>query len=384
MTQSAPPLLTPRFMLVVFCGLSYFIGLTMLTPVIPLYVRNDLGHGDAAVGVSVGVLALGAVVLRLVAGRIGDTMGRRLLIIGGAALVAGSTLAYGAVHALWWLIAMRIVTGFGEAGFFVGAATMITDLAPVERRGEAVSYWSVAVYGGIAFGPALGDLVLGDDRYSTAFVVAAAFAGFAAIVGLFTRDVPREHPPEPQRRLYHPAALRPGTILFLGLMPLSAFMPLLPLYVRDDVDASAGIVFAVYGVLILTVRVVGARIPDRLGARNAGLLALSFGGAGILVITAWATPAGLYAGTAVFAVGMSLLYPAMLLYALTGIRDSERAQVVGTFSSFFDMATAIGGAAAGLVAEFAGYRGAFGVSGLLCLSGLLLLRRGAAPRPRAA
>src|SRR5438270_11619299 len=121
-------LLTTRFLLVVTCGLCYFLALTMLTPVLPHYVKDQLHYGDAAVGIAVGAFAVGAVVLRTYAGRLGDTMGRRVLIIVGALLVAVSTIVYGLVHALWWLIAMRVVTGFGEAGFFVGAATMITDL----------------------------------------------------------------------------------------------------------------------------------------------------------------------------------------------------------------------------------------------------------------
>ena len=76
------------------------------------------------------------------------------------------------------------MTGFGEAAFFVGAATMITDLAPADRRGEAVSYWSVAVYGGLAFGPALGEAVHGDDRYTLAWIVSAGLALVAAGLGL--------------------------------------------------------------------------------------------------------------------------------------------------------------------------------------------------------
>src|SRR4051812_39179533 len=146
-------LLTARFLLVVTCGLCYFLALAMLTPVIPHYVKDQLDYGDAAVGFAVGAFAVGAVVLRTYAGRVGDIVGRRALIIFGALMVAGSTILYGLVHALWWLIAMRVVTGFGEAAFFVGAATMITDLSPPERRGEAVSYWSGAGYGGVSFVP---------------------------------------------------------------------------------------------------------------------------------------------------------------------------------------------------------------------------------------
>ncbi|HEX5095573.1 MAG TPA: MFS transporter, partial [Acidimicrobiia bacterium] len=192
MSDAKHKLLSLRFVTVVTCGTFYFIALAMLTPVIPHYVKDDLGQGDFAVGIATGVFAVGAILLRLYFGRLGDRLGRRVLIIFGASVVAVTTLMYGAVDSLAWLIVWRFATGFGEAAFFVGAATMVTDLAPVERRGEAISYWSIAVYSGLAFGPALGELLRGTDRYVLTFTVSAALAGVAALLGLFTRDVPRE------------------------------------------------------------------------------------------------------------------------------------------------------------------------------------------------
>ncbi|MGH9013271.1 MAG: MFS transporter, partial [Acidimicrobiia bacterium] len=182
--RRAEPLLTPRFLLVVLSGLTYFMALSMLIPVTPLYAKGPLGAGDVGVGIAVGSLFVGAVLLRPYAGRVGDRLGRRVLIIGGALVVAASTAAYGAIESLPFLVGMRVVTGVGEAAFFVGAATMITDLAPEARRGEAVSYWSVAIYGGLAFGPALGEAVLGDDRYLAVWLVSAALALAAAALGV--------------------------------------------------------------------------------------------------------------------------------------------------------------------------------------------------------
>ena len=77
----------------------------MLTPVLPHYVEDELAAGTVAVGVAVGAFAFGAVALRPFAGRIGDRFGRRVLIIGGALIVAMSTPLYGLVDALWWLVA---------------------------------------------------------------------------------------------------------------------------------------------------------------------------------------------------------------------------------------------------------------------------------------
>jgi MFS family permease len=375
-------LLSRRFLLIVACGLSYFLALAMLTPVIPHYVEDELGNGKVAVGIAVGAFAFGAIALRPFAGRIGDRMGRRLLIVGGAAIVAVSTACYGLVPALWWLVLARIVTGIGEAAFFVGAATMITDLSPAERRGEAVSYWSVAVYGGLAFGPALGELVRGDNRYTLTWLVSGGLALLAAVLGLGTRDIERAVDREPTH-LINRAALLPGTVLFLGLIPLAGFTAFLPLYV-DRLNVEAGPIFLLYGVLILVIRIAGARLPDQLGGRRSGSIALALAAIGIGIVAAWPSLTGLVVGTVVFACGMSLMYPALLLLALQRASDDDRASVVATVSSFFDLSQGVGAFICGAVAALTGNRGAFAAGVVAAVLGLVVLRAGSAGRQDAA
>jgi MFS family permease len=121
------PLLTRRFVVVVTSGIFYFIALGAVLPVVPRYVDKQLGGNDVAVGVAVGALAVGAIVLRPLAGRAGDRFGRRVLMVGGALVVAITAASAGLVASLGWLIATRILMGLGEACFFVGGTTMATD-----------------------------------------------------------------------------------------------------------------------------------------------------------------------------------------------------------------------------------------------------------------
>ncbi len=371
-------LLSARFVVVVASGLCYFTALAMLTPVLPLYVEKSLGQGSVAVGIAVGAFAVGAIALRTYAGWLGDSIGRRVLIIGGAFVVSGSVACYGLVHAALYLTLIRVVTGFGEAGFFVGAATMITDLSPPERRGEAVSYWSVAVYGGLSFGPVLGSVLCGattrghGGHYGRVWAVSAVLALVASALGMFTVEVEREVFPK-ARHLFHRAAIEPGSVLFLGLIALAGFTAFIPLYVTR-VHVSSGLIFAEYGVLILVVRVLGARVPDRMGGRTTAALALILVAVGVGTIAAFPTLAGLIIGTAIFAAGMSLMYPALLLLALDGVTDSDRASVVGTFSSFFDASQGVGAFICGAVVAFAGDRGAFTTGAVCAVAGLVLLR----------
>ena len=87
-------LVTPRFVLVVTVGLAYFMALGMLLPVVPLFVKHRLGGTDVAVGIAVGAFAVGAVTLRPFVGRIGDRLGRRMLIVSGSLVVAFAGVLY--------------------------------------------------------------------------------------------------------------------------------------------------------------------------------------------------------------------------------------------------------------------------------------------------
>ena len=69
---------------------------------------------------------------------------------------------------------------------FVGAATIISDLAPPGRGAEAASYFSVAVFGGLGIGPVIGETVIGHDRFAAGLLTAAAFAALASALALLT------------------------------------------------------------------------------------------------------------------------------------------------------------------------------------------------------
>ena len=84
-------LLTPQFAVVMLAAFAYFIALGALIPTVPRFVQDELGGGGIQVGVGVGSLAVTAALLRPLAGRIGDTHGRRVLAVSGAAVVAVSS-----------------------------------------------------------------------------------------------------------------------------------------------------------------------------------------------------------------------------------------------------------------------------------------------------
>jgi len=369
--------LTTPFVLAVVATLGVFLTIGMLLPVLPVYAKGPLDSGSIGIGLAVAAASPTALLFQPIAGRLGDRRGRRLLVVSGSLLMGASIAAYTLVDTLPALTALRLVTGIGEALVFVGVATVINDLAPEERRGEAISLYSLGVWGGLALGPLLGETLLGDDRYHTVWLVAAGCCFFSTLIGL---TLPETRPASMgggsgRSRFVHPAALRPGVVLVASAFGFAGFNAFVAVYARELGLDGAGTVFLLYSVIVVGIRILGRRVPDRLGPRRASGLALSLLAAGLFTIGVWSTPSGLYAGTAVFALGTALAFPSLMMLAVSGAPAAERGSVVGTFGAFADVGFALGAITLGGVASVSGYELVFVVGSASSLVGVLLLTR---------
>jgi predicted MFS family arabinose efflux permease len=284
----------------------------------------------------------------------------------------------------------------------------VADLAPAERRGEAMSLASLSLYGGIGIGPLLGEAAIDRLGSGAAWVLAAAAGLLAGAIALQVPDtrpgdpVPAPGGPSPgrgggaagRRRLVHRAGIRPGLLLAAGIAGMAGFLAFVPLYAPEVGMGGSRMVLLLFAGIVVGIRGLGARIPDRLGPARATRAALALSAAGLGAMGVWQAPAGLVAGTAVFAVGVALLTPAVLTLAVEAAAPAERGAVLGTTSAFLDVALGLGPATLGLVAAAAGRPGAFLAGAAVAAAGLFLTpartrtltarRAGRSPGPRGA
>lgn len=369
---------TRPFLLAVVGTFGIFVSIGMLLPILPVFAKGPLDAGNIGIGLAVAAASPTALFFQPLAGRLGDRRGRRLLVIAGPLLMAATIASYAVADSLLSLTALRLATGVGEAMAFVGFATVVNDLAPVDRRGETISLYSLGVWSGLALGPLLGETVLGKDSYDTVWLASAAFALAA---GLIATALPETRPASavgeaPRRsRLVHPAALAPGTVLIASAFGFAGFNAFVAVYARDLGLDGAGSIFLVYAVIVIAIRILGRTIPDRLGPKRASGLALCLLAVGLLTIGISGSAAGLYAGSVVFACGTALAFPSLMTLAVDAAPESERSSVVGTFGAFADIGFALGAISLGAVASVAGYGGVFIVGAAASLVGVVLLMR---------
>lgn len=125
------------------------------------------------------------------AGRLGDLVGRRRLLLAGMALLSAASAICALSPSLSILIAARAVQGVGGAVMMSLTVAMVGDLVPKDRTGSAMGLLGTVSAIGTALGPTLGGVLLAAWGWPSVFVVLASLGFAALIVGgaLFPADV---------------------------------------------------------------------------------------------------------------------------------------------------------------------------------------------------
>jgi EmrB/QacA subfamily drug resistance transporter len=129
-----------------------FNGLTVALPTI----GRDLDTSTTGLQWTINAYLLALAAPSVAAGRLADIFGRRMvLLIGTTVFVVGSA-GSGLAQADWWLIAARVVQGFGAAAFFAASLSIVSNAFPPDQRSKGIGVWAGIGTVGLAIGPLIG------------------------------------------------------------------------------------------------------------------------------------------------------------------------------------------------------------------------------------
>lgn len=156
-------------------NLLNYIDRFVLAAAVPTIQAEFFSAGDEAARARMGALSTAFLVSYLFTaplfGRLADTMSRWKLI--GLAVI-GWSLASGAsglANSYTALLITRLFVGMGEAAYGPAAPTIISDLFPVHRRGQVLSWFYMAIPVGSALGYVLGGIMAEHWHWRWAFYV---------------------------------------------------------------------------------------------------------------------------------------------------------------------------------------------------------------------
>lgn len=169
-------MLSRGFVTLWFAMLVAMAGISMVSPLLPLYVQDELGGPAVAVALSFSGLAIAQIIAAPLVGRLGDRFGAKRFIVMGFTIYAAGAIGY--LFATHWgmVVGFRILSGIGAAGVFPMTLAYVGRLSPEGHEGRYMGWFSVAQIGGFGLGPLFG----GGMR--DAFGSDAAFGSMALLL----------------------------------------------------------------------------------------------------------------------------------------------------------------------------------------------------------
>jgi MFS family permease len=117
------------------------------------------------------------------AGRLGDMLGRRRVLLFGIGIFAVASACGAIAPNLWWLVAIRGVQGLGAAIMMSLTVATVSDMVPKDRTGSAMGLLGTVSAVGTALGPSLGGLLINAFGWPSVFAFMAMAGAVAFVFG---------------------------------------------------------------------------------------------------------------------------------------------------------------------------------------------------------
>lgn len=349
----------------------------MVNLTLPLYLEEAR---DWEIGIVVGAMGAIAIVLRPFTGRWADRGARRPLLLLGAATLVAAFAAYATTDEVVPLIGVRILHGLGMTVYTTASLTLVADLAPANRRGEAVGFLNMGNNLTQVYAPLLAFAIATQWGFTPLFVIAVG----SAVVSLLGAQVVHDPVARPARTDGRPApiSLRPNALISRSaLMPSAVFLPVtttmasiwafLPLFARDRDLGDPGLFFALFGLTLVLVRPLAGIGSDRWGrplviVPGLALIALS------MAFLSMSQSQAVFLGVAVlFGVAFAMGHTGLLALTVDRSTPGERGLSMATFALTWDVGATAGPILLGIVAAASSYATVFMIGAILIGVGLL-------------
>lgn len=182
---------------------------------------------------------LAVTTLSVAAGRLGDSVGRRPLLLAGIVLFTAASLLSTIAPSYGWLIVLRAAQGVGAATMMALTVAAVGDILPKEKMGQAMGMLGAMSATGTALGPALGGVLVMLFGWPAIFLVNVPL-GIAAFLCI-RRGLPAgPRVAQPARNALDGAGL---FLLFLALAAYALAMTVGPVASLLPVAVVAGLLF---------------------------------------------------------------------------------------------------------------------------------------------
>jgi MFS family permease len=362
----------PRLMVLMAVAFMDMVGLLMVVPLLPFYVKRLGGEGVSFLGMHLGIGLLSGViasaftVAQLVSspmwGRFSDKFGRRPALLIALTAAGVAYIVFGFAESLWLLLVSRIVQGAG--GGTVGVIqAYVADTTEPEHRARNLGWLSAATNLGVALGPVVGAfaVVLGEKDLipgGTELRMGGAAPGIVAallcaITILFAwkylkesktiqhQESERRRPREAISRMFTHFGEPSSRLIWIYAIAIGAFQgtfPILPLFLNEEfqvTERTIGYFFMYIGSISVFARVLLlGKLVDRMGEARLSRFGIALLALGLATMPLSPNLMFLAVAVAMLPLGTAFTFPCVTALLSRVIHPADRGLYMGLQQSF--------------------------------------------------
>src|SRR5450759_4880261 len=171
-----------------------WIGFGAIIPYLPIFLKEQAHSSMLMIGVVASMFYLGTLLFSSPLGWLSDTIGRKPVMIAGAALYTVALLLFTTTTDPYWFVLFRLLEGMGTAAFGPAAQAFVADITTEENRSKAYGLLTTAQFGGLVLGPAIAAPLYslvggGKGAFYAIFYVGAALSALSLVAVIaFVRE----------------------------------------------------------------------------------------------------------------------------------------------------------------------------------------------------
>ncbi|MBO0998885.1 MFS transporter [Bacillus sp. SD075] len=360
-----PKLWTKDFLIVSSANFFLFLTFYVLMVTLTIYTIDNFHASQAQAGLASSIFVLGAVLVRPIAGKKIDKIGRRKMLLGSLVLFLIASIGYFLVNGLSLLLIDRLIHGFAFGLATTATGTIAADIIPNERRGEGTGYFAMSTNLAMAFGPFIGLLITQHFSYSIIFYAASLFAAFSLVASLFMNVPEGEKGASPQKGFnisdYFEKRALPISI-FIGFagFTYSSILSYLTSFAKEmDLMDAASFFFVVFAVFLLASRPFTGRMFDVKGENAVIYPSLLLFAVGMVILSQSHHGITLLIAGAFIGVGYGTFQSSCQAISIKEAPSNRMGLATSTFFTMYDFGIGVGPFLLGFLIPFTGFKGLF-------------------------
>lgn len=360
------PLWNSNYVKVWVANFMIFFSFMLLTPLLPLYLKDTFAADKQMIGIVLSGYTLFALLIRPFSGFFVDSFPRKMVLLACYGLFSILFGGYLVAGTLVWFAVFRTLHGAPFGAATVANSTVAIDVLHPSRRAEGIGYYGLSNNIASAIAPALAIYILNITHsypllFWIAFVTSAIGFCINATLKLNTRELVKDKPKLSLDRFFLTKGWSEALTMCCFAFSYGVLATYVAIYGKEELGINGGsaLFFMLLSLGLILSRLVGSRTLRQGKITRNAAVGVSISVFGYLLFAWLHNPIGYYGAALIIGLGNGHMWPAYQNMFIDLAPHTQRGTANSSVLISWDIGMGLGILVGGIIAEHFGYHWAF-------------------------